>query len=344
MAKITRRGEYQWQARIRRVGYPEQSKTFTTKAEAESWVRDIEGRIDRGIFIDTNLLEKTKLSELLDRYGREITIHKKGATQERSKIKTLMESKLGSMRIGRIQASDIVDFREERSKKVGPATVIKEINLLSNVFNIARSEWGIRGLENPVQGVRRPKSPKGRRRRLHSDDEMQRIIDATESPTLKVLIPLAVETAMRRGEMMSVEWKDINFAKQTIELMDSKTGPSRTVPLSKRALDLLRSIPRGPNEKLFQVKPNAVTLAFIRARKRARGIYEAECKENGIEVDDEFLMNLRLHDMRREATSRLLEDKKLEIIEVMSVTGHKDARMLDLYTKLRAERIAKKLG
>src|SRR5690349_24825186 len=157
MAKITYRGEYQWQARIRRVGYPQQSKTFVTKAEAEAWARDIEGKMDRGIFVDTGLLEKTKFSSLLDRYEREITVHKKGAIKERSKIKALKESKLACMMIGRIQTGDIVDFRDERSKKVGPATVIKEINLLSHVFNIARSEWRMRGLENPVQGVRRPK-------------------------------------------------------------------------------------------------------------------------------------------------------------------------------------------
>lgn len=344
MAKITYRGEYQWQARIRRVGYPQQSKTFTTKSAAEAWARDIEGKIDRGTFIDTGLLEKTKFSDILDRYEREITVQKKGAIKERSKIKALRESKLACMMIGRIHAGDIVDFRDERCRKVGPATVIKEMNLLSHVFNIARSEWRMRGLENPVQGVRRPKSPKGRKRRLHSDDEIQRIIDATQSPTLKVLIPLAIETAMRRGEMMSVEWKDIDFEKQTIELGDTKTGMSRTVPLSKRALELLRLLPSELDGKLFGVKPNAVTLAFSRARNRARKLYETECAERGVEVDNQFLTNLRLHDMRREATSRFLEDKKLEIIEVMSITGHKDIRMLDLYTKLRAERIAKKLS
>lgn len=344
MAKITHRGEYQWQARIRRVGYPQQSKTFTTKAEAEAWVRDIEGRIDRGIFVDTGLLEKTKFSDILDRYEREITVLKKGATQERSKIKALKESRLGCMMIGRIQVGDIIDFRNRRFKEVGPATIIKEINLLSHVFNMARSEWKMRGLENPVQGVRRPKSPKGRKRRLHSSDEMQRIIDATESPTLKILIPLAVETAMRRGEMMAVEWKDVDFEKQILKLEDTKNGTSRTVPLSLRAMELLRLLHQGAEDKLFGVKPNAVTLAFARARNRARRVYEVECLEQGLKIDDEFLKNLRLHDMRREATSRFLEDKKLEIIEVMAITGHKDIRMLDSYTHLRAERIAKKLG
>ena len=97
MATITNRGPYQWRAKIRRAGYPEQSKTFETKADAEAWVRDIEGKMDRGIFIDRSALEKTKLFDILDRYEEEITPPKKGEAQEKSKLKILKKSKLSGM-------------------------------------------------------------------------------------------------------------------------------------------------------------------------------------------------------------------------------------------------------
>jgi integrase len=343
MAQIYYRGEYQWLARIRRVGYPQQTKTFLTKADAEAWVREIEGKMDRGVFIDRSILEKTKFRALIDRYEEEITPTKRGSLKEKSKLKMLRKTLLSEMSLARIQPGDIVDFRKERSSIVAPATVTKEMNLLSNIFHVARTEWKMPGLENPVTGVRRPKAPKGRNRRLHSGDEMERILSATQSPTLRSVMPLAIETAMRRSEMINLLWSDIDFKEQTAHLKETKNGTSRTVPLSRKALELLKEIRGGANEKVYPVTPDAVTQAFGRALRRARKLYEEECIKEGIEPDAKFLTNLRLHDMRREATSRLLEDKNLEVMEVMAITGHKDIRMLDIYTKLRAKRIAKKL-
>lgn len=348
MAQITKRGDYQWLARIRRSGYPEQSQTFETKDRAEMWARDIESKMDRGVFVDRSALEKTKVADLLTRYGEEVTPGKKGATKELSKLKVLKNSFLGKMSVAKVEPGDIVDFRDYRIKHVGPATVTKEMNLLSNVFNVARTEWRMKGLENPVEGVRRPKAPKNRDRRLESWEEAERIIDATDSPTLKVLIPLAVETAMRRGEMKSIRRRDVNMEKQTLKLHDTKNNDSRVVPLSRRALALLRSLPYCAKDDLdgeiFGVKPDSMTQAFSRAVKRARARYEAECKEKMVKPDREYLTNLHLHDLRHEATSRLFEDKGLEMMEVMSITGHKDARQLRRYTHLRAERLAKKLN
>lgn len=344
MASITYRGEYQWRARIRRSGYPEQTKTFFTKADAEGWVREVEGKMDRGVFVDKSLLEKTTLFDLLNRYEKEITPKKKGVIQEKSKIKILKESYLSGTSIGNIHAVDIVEYRDARLKEVEPATVGREMNLLSHVFNIARSEWGLRGLENPVQGVRRPKLPKGRNRRIESVEELKRIIAATESQTLKVLIPLAIETAMRRSEMVSIKAVDVNLSKCTITLHDSKNGERRTVPLSSRAVALLRTHKPLENGEMFGMRPDSATQAFSRAVKRARKIYEEECKAEGKSPDKNFLTNLRLHDMRHEAASRLFENTDLREFEIMSITGHKDSRQLKRYTHLRATDLAKKLG
>jgi hypothetical protein len=152
LATISSRGPYQWRAKIRRAGYPEQSKTFLTKADAEAWARDIESKIDQGIFIDRSALEKTRLLDILDRYEKEITSTKKGKVQEKSKLKILKNSKLSGLSLAAIRTKDIVNYRNERSKEVAAATVGREINLLSHVFNVARTEWGLSGLSNAVQG------------------------------------------------------------------------------------------------------------------------------------------------------------------------------------------------
>lgn len=340
---VTKRGDLQWRARVRRAGYPEQSKTFETKAQAEAWKRDVESKMDRGVFVDRSALEKTRVIDLLLMYEEKITPSKKGAIKEKSKLKLLRNSFLAKISLAKIEPGDIVDYRDARLAVVGPATVKKEIDLLSNVFNVARSEWRMRGLENPVAGIRRPRQPKGRDRRLSSADEEARILNATQSPALKVLFPLALETAMRRGEMVSIQRRFVDFERQILQLQDTKNGEARVVPLSKRAVALLRSLPVRDDGELFGIAPDTATQAFMRAVRRARKQYEEECKEAGTKPDPYFLTNLRLHDARHEATSRLFEDKKLESATVRAITGHKDSRQLARYTHLQAERIAKLL-
>ena len=94
MADIRKRGPYQWQVRVRRKGYPSQSKTFNTKSEAETWARQIESEMDRGLFVSRKEAENTTLSEALDRYAQEVSTKKKGAYQESRRIENLKRHKL----------------------------------------------------------------------------------------------------------------------------------------------------------------------------------------------------------------------------------------------------------
>lgn len=350
MAQIKKRGEFQWMARIRRKGYPEQTETFTTKAAAEAWARDIESKMDKATFIDLSPLLKTTFKDLADRYLKEVTPTKASSKSEKSLIKRILELfvKVKSP-LANIEPADITDFRDEMLKEFGGAYVTKMMNRISHIYTIAASEWRFRGLKNPVEGVRRPPQPRGRDRRVEdengepSEEEAQWIVGVTQSVALRALIPVAVETAMRRGEMASIRWRDVNLDDQIIRLYDTKNGEDRTVPLSTRAVAILRALPRK-NEQVFGVRPDSMTQAFIRARERARRLYEKDCKENGIEPSAHFLNNIRLHDMRHEATTRLFEDKGLETSEVMSITGHKSSAMLRRYTHLNAKKLAKKLG
>lgn len=323
MATIRKKGKT-WHCQIRKKGFPTVTKTFRTKSNAESWAKIAESEMVRGVYTDTSEAESTTLREALERYQVEVSAHKKSHNNELSTIRLWKERPLADSSLASIRQVDIAKYRDERIKEVGPASVRNELALLSHLFTIAATDWNM-GIQNPVLNVRKPKPNKPRERRL-SEDELQRIIAATESSELPAIIRLLTETAMRRGEVFSLRWDTIDLKKQTAHLLDTKNGESRYVPLSKRAIETLTSLPRRIDGNVFGITPNAATRAFSRARTRAK------------------IENATLHDLRHEAVSRLFEDKGLKIMEVASVSGHKSLSMLKRYTHLSAEIIAQKLG
>lgn len=327
MASFRKRGPYQWQAQIRKRGQPLQSKTFETRAAAETWARAIEVEMDKGVFVSRAEAETTTLKELLKRYLEEVTPHKKGAAPEANRIRAFMRHPLARRFVAGIRGVDIASYRDERLRVVSSGTVKRDLSILGHLFEVARREWGIQ-IHNPVRDIKLPANGRPRDRRLLDDEEWKLIAACRKArnPWLLPIVQLAIETAMRRGELLSLRWKHIDLRRRTAHLPDTKNGESRTVPLSTTAADILDALPRGVRGEVFPgVTPEAVKLAYIRAVRRA-----------GIE-------NLTFHDLRHEATTRLFE-KGLNIMEVASITGHKDLRMLRRYTHLRAQDLARKLG
>ncbi|MDW7646457.1 MAG: site-specific integrase [Desulfuromonadales bacterium] len=323
MASIRKRGPYQWQVKIRRRGYPLQSKTFETEDDAKKWARLIESEMDRGIFVSQAEAERTTLADALDRYRREITPGKKGEKQENSRINILSKTSLAPRFLATIKGSDIAKYRDERLLERSPITVNNELILLSHLFTVARKEWGMEGLRNPVSDIRKPKQPAGRERRLLPGEEEKLL---KSSPVkLRPIIVLALETAMRLGELTELTWNKVDLNRKIAHLTETKNGSARTVPLSSRAILELRSIPRRLDGKVFGYSSNTSSKAFAALVKNLK------------------LEDLRFHDLRHEATSRLFE-KGLNPMEVASITGHKTLQMLQRYTHLRAEDLAAKLG
>jgi addiction module HigA family antidote len=194
-----------------------------------------------------------------------------------------------------------------------------------------------------------------------SDAELRAIIAADDSKNkvLSAVLQLALETAMRRSELVNtLEWRHVDLDARVAHLPDTKGGVPRNVPLSATAIALLRGLPephkghvfevrtrttaRGQQHRTSGIKPDGVTLAFARVRKLARAAYEKKCKETGEEPNPEFLMNLRFHDARHEATSSLFE-KGFNPMEAAAVTGHKDLKTLMRYTHLNASKLAHRL-
>ncbi|MBO9745963.1 site-specific integrase [Xanthomonas phaseoli pv. dieffenbachiae] len=372
MASFRRREEFQWQARVRRKGYPEQTKTFNTKAEAEAWARKIESEIDRGVFVSRTEAEATSLEEALDRYEREVVETKKGKVQEQSIIRLWKAAAIAKRSMASIRSTDIVAQRDLWLQRCKPATVLRRLALISHVFNIARREWGMESLSNPVELIRKPQPNNARTRRIAlvapvqptvadalppDHGELERIIAASGSGVLPAVLRLALETAMRRSEIVGLRWEHIDLAKRVAHLPDTKNGSSRDVPLSSRAVAVLESmLPKDSGEperhdededededddRVFKVTSDAITRAFVRAVARARKRYVRECEEQGVKPQKRFLTDLRFHDLRHEATSRLAAIFPMH--ELTKITGHKDPRMLMRYYHPRAEDLAKRL-
>jgi integrase len=325
-------GKRVWQALVRRRGYPQQTQTFDTKAAAQTWAGGIENEIGNGTFVSRTEAEGTTLAEALDRYLHEITPTKKPSTvaREKNRIAVLTALPIARRSLASIKGSDIATFiRGRQAEGLGANAIRLDLALLSHVFTVAGSAWGMESLGNPVKRIRgqRPKLPGGRTRRL-VDDEHRRLIEAAakdQGGEIGPIITWAIETAMRRSEIAAMRWDHLDRRARVLLIPETKTGTPRRVPLSTAALGVLDGLPRRIDGRVWGMRPDSISQAFERV-----------CKAAGVE-------GLTFHDLRHEATSRLFE-KGLNPMEVAAITGHKTLQMLKRYTHLRAEDLVGRLG
>lgn len=274
------------------------------------------------------------LREAFETYRTRVSILKKGYSQERYRIEQVCRSFLGDRVVRSITSVDIATYRDQRQdavnprtkKQLSPSTIRLEMSLLSSFFDVARIEWGICD-SNPVANVRKPKIPPGRDRRLTAREDRQilRYAHSHSNLDLYSIIVLAIETAMRQGEILKLEWEHVNLKSRIVHLPETKNGTKRDVPLSVRARDALIRIGVKNSGRVFGYTSNGLksTWRFMM-----------------IKLDIE---NLHFHDLRHEAVSRLFELGTLDIMEVSAISGHKSLSMLKRYTHLKAQRLVKKL-
>jgi integrase len=319
-----------WQARIQRQGQVPVSKSFSTRQDAERWARQVEAQIDQGKFVSLRLDERTTLGDLVTRYMAEVTPLMKSAEADLIRLTALKRNPLCKLNLAALTPARVAEFRDQRLKLVSGGTVIRELAYISSVINHARREWSI-NIDNPVRLVRKPPTPQGRSRTVN-EAEMLRILDALTprptrrvSPWMKPLVELAVETAMRRGELLGLRWEHIDFSNRVAHLLLTKNGEGRYVPLSSRATAILEGLPRSLSGHVFPIKPQTVAAAFMKATDRAG------------------LGDVRFHDLRHTATTALA-NKLPNLIELSSVTGHKSLSMLKKYYHPKASELARKIG
>lgn len=325
MATYKKRGDA-WQAEVRRKGHKRVCATFDTKAQAEAWAAQVEAAMVTNKWIDARGWDDVTLTEALDRYRTEFTAKKKSTSAELSRVTRWQRSELSKRPIARIRSHDLAKIRNARiAEGASQNSVRLEFALLSHLYTVAVKEWGYE-VDNPVAKLTLPAPGKGRDRRLHGDEEA-RLLEAAKAVgvhrEMHDIIVVAIETAMRRGEIAKLRRQNVRG--RVAVLLDTKNGEDRRVPLSTRAAETLQRQPAHMNGKVFQIYLDDISREFARIAEAAG------CAD------------LHFHDLRHEATSRLFE-KGLGVMEVASITGHKDLKMLQRYTHLFAEDLAKKLG
>jgi integrase len=327
MATIRNRNG-KWQARIQRKGHSDLSKTFLTQQDALKWARSVEVDLDRGTYTNICQAQKTTFGELIERYLREVTPLMRGAKADTIRLKAIMRRPIAKINTLLLNSSRIARYRDERLKEVSAGTVIRELAYFSSIIIHARREWDI-NITNPVPLVRKPPAPQGRNRILTAEEEVQLLYacepKANRNIYTRPFVILAIETAMRRGEILSLRWENINYQTRTAFLALTKNGESRRVPLSTRAIETLQSLPRSIDGRVLPINFAALETNFKRARERAG------------------LTDLRIHDLRHTATTRLAE-KLSNLLELSAITGHKQLNMLKRYYHPNPEQLAKKIG
>lgn len=326
---IYERGECSFQVKMMHQGI-KISETFDTLKEAQTW-RDLQAA-SSALDIDSKRIYEARaqkreaktytVRQALERYEREVTPAKKGAAVELTRIAKAKRTAFANKSIYTVTPKDALAFLAEVGGSENNQR--KYASLISHLFKIAVKRWSMQ-VENPVSGkIEMPSNGRPRDRRLEGNESA--LMLEKLNGEARAIFEFAIETGMRRGEMLSLEWRNVDYKKSVAVLIDTKNGDTRAVPLSSSAIRVLKGLPQGVGKaKVFKI-----------TRSQLRDQFEAARVAAGV-------ADIRLHDLRHEAASRLFE-KGLNVMEAASVTGHKTLSMLKRYTHLNPTDIARKLG
>ena len=323
MATIRKRRN-RWQVQVRRAGHPPVSNSFLSRKDAETWARQAELEVDRtALPQDPRHLERHTLGELVIRYRDTITPLKRSAAVEKAVLNAFLRHPICSRKLSELGQGDFARYRDERLEEVTPRSLKRMLSPIQNLFEVAREEWGLPIRENPVSRLKIVCETTRRERRLR-DGELDLIIKASAKTQNKLVLPIirfALETGLRRSEILSARWGHLDREMRLLSLPRTKNGHSRQVPLSKGALAVLEALETSSEDQLiFPVTVNGFRLAWERLLRRTG------------------IRDLHFHDLRHEAISRFFE-MGLTVPEVALLSGHRDVRMLLRYAHGERERV-----
>lgn len=324
-----------WRAQIRIKGERD-DRTFPTKAAAQAWAVEREAEI-RSVTGGRGSRTQT-VGDVLDRYQRDVSPTKRGARWEMLRLEVIGKKLIGgqpfrSIRLANLMASHIAAWRDVRLRDVSGPSVSREMSLLSHALDVARKEWGWL-LSDPMKPVRRPPDNPARDR-LISQAEIDLVTTALgyreglavalPSQRVAVAFLLAIETAMRSGEILGLTSRTVDYASRVAHLPLTKNGGARDVPLTLRAIELLKMLPPvDEGEPLFGLAAASRDALFRKARDKAG------------------IADLTFHDTRHEAITRLA--RKLQPLDLARMTGHTNLNELMTYYNATAADIALRLG
>ncbi|AMP06557.1 phage integrase family protein [Collimonas pratensis] len=311
MATITKRGA-SWFAQIRRKGHKSISKSFPTKGMAQEWTRKIEREIDTLDFQDGRSLSGVALSELIERYSKEMQVAKPFG-RNKFDVLTRLKKNIGALTIPEITSEKLMEYiktrqqvKPEGTKGAGGVTISVELTYLGSVFKAAKQLWKMpidldiiseTRANLKYMGLRTKSTERDRR---PTELEIKQICEwflakgSRQKVPMPDLIHFAIATAMRAGEIINLKWDDLNETDRTIIIRDrkhpqEKKGNDQEVPLLADAFTIAMRQPRTSDPRIFPVTDGTISSLFPRA-----------C--NALKIID-----LRFHDLRHEGVSRLFE-------------------------------------
>jgi len=291
------------------------SKTFPDIKSGKRWALSLEtGLVEPD---PVKPLSGAQLTLILaaKRYHDETKAQKKGVRQERERIVLLEREAWAQKMLDEVRADDLKAYRNARlAQGRSSSTVRLMLCMVSAVYRYAQEEWGYQGL-NPCKAVKLPKPPAARHRRLGQGEEERLLaaLSTCRNPMMVRAAILAIETGMRRSELLRLRWCDVDMARQLAFLPETKNGHVRWVPLSERALAQLQEPSPNPQDPVVPISQSLLTQAFGHALKRA-----------GIE-------DLRWHDLRHEALSRWAHKLNGDVFKLSLVSGHRTIQMAQRY-------------
>lgn len=331
------------------------SASFNTRAEAKRWGLQREAAIRLGHPLvappptppkpatqsqQTNpkLIQTENsrtLRDVLQRYRRDVSTTKLSRRWEEIKLNKFCTYPLADKTLEELGPEHLAAWRDQRLKEVSSSTVRRELTLIGHALEIARKEW--RWIEaNPSKDCRKPADNKHRVQKI-SDSDVDKLLQAlkyvrgtvpaNKQQEVGLALLLALETACRGGELLSLVRDHIHLEHCYFHLPTSKNGESRDVPLSPVAIQLVQLMLQKPvrgDGKLFSVNVAIKDALFRRAKNKAG------------------LKHINFHDSRRTATTRLSET--FNPLELSRITGHKNLGQLLTYYQKSASELAKKMS
>ena len=315
MGCVRKRGK-SWNAQVRISGWRNFTKSFSRKSDAVIWVNELEQKL-RSAHIPVD--RKIVLRDLLLKYAEEVSPSHKGMVPETCRLKSIARRWVGELDIRYLTKQHFIQYRDDRLNVVTGGSVGSELALMKRVLDKAVKKWGYGIPYNPIGDIEFPKGSSSRTRRL-TGDEKDRLLSAALSQRNILIAPIiefAIETGMRRTEILRLKWCNVALDNGFASLCDTKNGEDRTVPLTRWCIEVLSSV-RKDDEWVFPISANCLRLAWVRARKKAD-----------------------IHDLRHEAISRFFEIG-MSAPEVALISGHKDVRQLIRYTHLNPTNVFQK--
>lgn len=305
---LYRRGKIYWcSIKMQGTRIQESLKTdnrkLAEKLYAKVYTEAVEGR-----YFDQVKAKRILFSEMVEKY-----LSKYEKLRGRTSLTRLMPV-FGQLTLAEITTERISDYHRDRLKVVKPATVYQELSLMRRMFNVARREWKwVR--DNPVADLSFSVGNKNARERWLNYEEEKRLLDCAGNPVwLRPVLVFALHTGMRRGEIISLKWTDVDFPRRLVRVLKSKNGEKRSVPMSKTVYELLRGQNiRDISGRVFPVSARCLRQGFEKA------------------VDRAGLQDFTFHDLRHTFATRLVQNGA-ELYKVKELLGHKSISMTMRYS------------